>query len=391
VTTKPIKLEDVCTIRSGGTPRRNVPEYYDGDIPWAKISDLEQSSGIVTSTEERITDAGLRAIRGRLFPKGTLLFAMYGSVGKMAIAGCNIATNQAILGIEIKDKKAICPDYLRAYLNSIQSRLLGMARGVTQMNLSATIIRELPITLPPLPIQKRIANILDKADAVRRKRNMTIKLCEELLQSVFLDMFGDPFTNTKGFKYGTIRDLVSDVKYGTSGKAGSTGEYEILRMNNITYSGRLDLKNIKYINIATRDREKYLLRKGDLLFNRTNSKELVGKTAVYMEDMPRVLAGYLIRVRANSRANTSYISGYLNSKHGKQVLQGMCKSIIGMANINAQELQDIKILIPPIERQQKYAEFHRTLIAQEARMTHSLIDINTSYESLSKSAFRGEL
>jgi type I restriction enzyme S subunit len=98
-----------------------------------------------------------------------------------------------------------------------------------------------------------------------------------------------------------------------------------------------------------------LAQKGDLLFNRTNSKELVGKTAVYMRDEPMAIAGYLVRVRMNERGNSHYVSGYLNSAHGKRTLEARAKSIVGMANINAQEMQDIPLLLPPIELQNKYA------------------------------------
>ncbi len=92
-----------------------------------------------------------------------------------------------------------------------------------------------------------------------------------------------------------------------------------------------------------------------MLFNRINSKELVGKTAVYNQDTPIAYAGYLVRLRTNERANSKYISVFLNSPYGKLTLQGMCKSIVGMANINAQELQDIKIPIPPLPLQNKFA------------------------------------
>lgn len=95
-----VALGEVAEIRSGGTPSRSKSEYYGGEIPWAKIADIEASDGPLTRTEETITDAGLKAIRGRLFPAGTLLFAIYGSIGKMAFAGRDVSTNQAILGIQ---------------------------------------------------------------------------------------------------------------------------------------------------------------------------------------------------------------------------------------------------------------------------------------------------
>jgi type I restriction enzyme S subunit len=126
-------------------------------------------------------------------------------------------------------------------------------------------------------------------------------------------------------------------------------------MNNITYEGGWDFSSMKYVDLDEASAHKYLTRKGDLLFNRTNSKELVGKTAVYMQDEPMAIAGYLVRVRMNERGNAHYVSGYLNSAHGKRTLEARAKSIVGMANINAQEMQDIPLLLAPIELQNKFA------------------------------------
>ena len=170
-------------------------------------------------------------------------------------------------------------------------------------------------------------------------------------------MFGDPRINPMKWPEGTIRDIVTEVKYGTSKPAVEGGKYKYLRMNNITYNGKLDITNLKYIDMPDKELEKCIVRKGDVLFNRTNSKELVGKTCVFDLDEPMIIAGYIIRVRMNDKALPEYLSAVLNSRYGKDVLYGMCKAIVGQANINAQELQDIKIFIPPIKLQKQYVEF----------------------------------
>ena len=104
---------------------------------------------------------------------------------------------------------------------------------------------------------------------------------------------------------------------------------------NLTVDGRIDPTGSKLTDLAADKFERYTVRRGDLLFNRTNSPDLVGKTAVYGSDVPMAYAGYLIRVRFNDEVDSHYVAGYLNSGHGKTVLRNMCKSIIGMANINA--------------------------------------------------------
>lgn len=180
-------------------------------------------------------------------------------------------------------------------------------------------------------------------------------------------MFGDPVINPKGFDVGTIRDLVSEVRYGTSKKAHeSEGQYPVIRMGNILYNGEWDFSDLKYVDLDEKDLPKHLVHKGDVLFNRTNSKELVGKTGVYREEKPMAYAGYLIRIRTNEMATSEYISGFLNSAYGKAILRHMCKNIVGMANINAQEVQDIKIMIPPIEIQKEYDKKIHHVIEQKA-------------------------
>src|ERR1700730_14851893 len=119
-------------------------------------------------------------------------------------------------------------------------------------------------------------------------------------------------------------------------------------MNNLTFSGQLDLRELKFIDLNNRETQRHLVHDGELLFNRTNSADLVGKTAVYRGSEPMAFAGYLIKLRPNQHADSEFICGVLNSEYGKKRLRTMCKSIIDMANINAKELQTIEVPKPPI-------------------------------------------
>lgn len=257
------------------------------------------------------------------------------------------------------DQNIVTREYLAYYLRSdgFLNWVNAQIDGAKMPRVSMKIFWNHEIELSSLEEQKRIVAILDKADSLRRKRQQAIQLADDFLRTTFLDMFGDPVTNPKGWPVGTIRDLVESANYGTSDKADEhKGKFPILRMNNITYAGRWDLSSLKYIDLDPKAEDKYLARNGDLLFNRTNSKELVGKAAIFESELPMAVAGYLIRVRLNKFGNPYYVSAYLNSGHGKATLQSMCKSIVGMANINAQEMQSIGIMLPPKEIQDRYAE-----------------------------------
>src|SRR5699024_449980 len=188
--------------------------------------------------------------------------------------------------------------YLARWLNLLWKMRVFETRCTQWVN-QATYRKEdllsLEVPLPPLAEQKRIAAILDTADALRAKRRESLAQLDALLQTVLLDMFGDPVRKPKGWKVSVIRDLLISASYGTSKKASSEkGAYPIIRMGNITYSGAWDFQDLKYIDIDKKDLSKHLVHKGQILFNRTNSKELVGKTAVYHREEPMAFAGYLV-------------------------------------------------------------------------------------------------
>ncbi|WFB64999.1 restriction endonuclease subunit S [Sphingobacterium sp. WM] len=386
-----VKLGTLCKMNSGGTPSRSKAAYYEnGDIPWVKISDIENAiGGIIYDTEEKITTEGLKSINNRIFKPGTLLLAMYGSVGKVAFIKKEMSTNQAILGINILRTDLLSYKYLKLWFTTIKENLSNRAVGGVLKNISLGIVKDLEIPLPPLQIQERIAEILDKADELRRKDKDLQEKYDQLAKAIFIDMFGDPVKNDKGWEKGTIRDLVQEVKYGTSSPAEENGSYPYLRMNNITYEGYWDFSNLKYINATDTDYAKYGLEYNDLIFNRTNSKELVGKTALYKSSERVIIAGYLIRVRVNSLAHPDYISAYLNSSHGKKTLANMCKNIVGQANINAQELQDIKILIPPLYLQEEFAK--KIELINELKAKVNAEKSEELFQSLLQKAFKGEL
>lgn len=385
-----VKLGELVTIKGGGTPSKKIEGYWNGNIPWASVKDLKSNE--ISKTVDTITELGVNNSATNIIPAGTILTATRMALGKFAINTIDMAINQDLKALFINDNKVVDRDFLIRFLKSKAQFIDSEGKGATVKGITLEFLKSLEIPLPPLEEQKRIAAILDKADTIRRKRQQAIQLADGFLRSVFLDMFGDPVTNPKDFPIGTIRDFVETANYGSSGKASETeGEYPMLRMGNITYEGAWDFTNLKYIDLSEKDKPKYLTQKGDLLFNRTNSKELVGKTAVFEEEKPMAIAGYLIRVRTNELGNNYYLSGYLNSAHGKKTLVGMCKSIVGMANINAQELQDIKIILPPIELQNEYEQIVRATKSKLKSFDKSAELLDDNFNSLSQQALKGQL
>ena len=391
-----LPLGKICILHSGGTPRRSNNKYYGGNIPWAKIADLDTENGIVVDTEEYITVEGLQAINNRIFPKGSILLAMYGSIGKLAIAGRDISCNQAILGIQIKDKEHLDINYLRLWLTSIKATLEFQGRGVTQQNISKSIVEKLEIPLPPLEEQRRIAAILDKADGVRRKRKEAIRLTEELLKSTFLEMFGDPVTNPKGWEVRELGDCVKDIESGWSPKCDTRQaepeEWGVLKLGAVTY-GHFNPDENKAMLPDDVPRQELEIKTGDLLVTRKNTYELVGASAFVQMTRPKLMLPDLIfRLRLIDGIDPVYVWQTLSQKTMRLKLSGLAGGTAGsMPNISKARLRTLPFPVPPQLLQLKYREiFNQFWLKKEHQKESEEISENL-FNSLLQKAFRGEL
>ena len=165
---KKVKLGDVCKIQSGGTPSRGNLNYWNnGNIPWVKISDIKEKH--LSRTEEFITQEGLANSSAKIFPKETILYTIFATLGEVSILEIEATTNQAIAGLQIIDEN-ICKDYLYYYLISLKPFVNEIGRGVAQNNINMQILRNFEIPLPSLEEQKAIARKLDKVSGLIEKR-----------------------------------------------------------------------------------------------------------------------------------------------------------------------------------------------------------------------------
>ena len=241
--------------------------------------------------------------------------------------------------------------------------------------------------LDSLDKQAEIIEILGKAESIILKRRKELAELDNLIKARFVEMFGIYPANQMGWETGKIRDTVADVRYGSSRPAVDGGKYPYLRMNNITYGGELDLSDVKRIDVPENELDKCTVRRGDVLFNRTNSKELVGKTCVYDRDEMMVLAGFVIRVRVNDRVLPEFLSAFLNTDFSKKTLSEMCKAAIGQANINAQEMQNIGLYLPPLELQRQFVQFKKQIDKSKVVVQKALDEAQTLFDSLMQQYF----
>ena len=384
-------LGECCQIISGATPSTSVETYWDGDVCWATPKDLSDLQGhFISDTPRKLTKAGLASCAATILPPNSVLFSSRAPIGHTAINTVSMATNQGFKSL-IPDPALLDAKFLLHWLRKNRSKLESLGVGATFKEVSKAVVSKINISLPPLSEQRRIAAILDKADALRTKRREALAQLDRLAQSIFVEMFGDPVTNPKGWPMSRIGDLLESASYGTSEKSDTSGQFPVLRMNNITRTGEMDFSDLKYMDLDASEQERYLVKAGDVLFNRTNSAELVGKTGIFRETEPMAYAGYLVRLRTNADNDPEYLAAFLNTPYAKRVLRSMCKSIIGMDNINATEVQGIKIAQPPMALQ---VQFHKQIESlNQVKTSHRAIlaELDALFSSLQHRAFRGEL
>jgi len=240
-------LGSLCEVSIGKTPSRERSDFFGPGCPWLSIADMNQGRAIKT-TRETITSRAVQEAKMKLVTPGTVVMSFKLTVGKVGIAQVPLYTNEAIAHLPIRDPSRLLPEYLCWALQSVDlSRTADRAaKGVT---LNSAKLKEIRIPLPPLPEQRRIAAILDQADALRAMRRQLIAQLDTLAQSIFLDMFGDPVSNPRGFplaQLGSLCDKVIDCPHSTPVYAGVLTPYACIRSSDIQ-GGELLLSEAKRV------------------------------------------------------------------------------------------------------------------------------------------------
>lgn len=280
-------------------------------------------------------------------------------------------------------------EYLGIYFQSpiYRRKISELAIGANINNIRNEHIDELDI---PVYLAEERINIIKKIKLIQdiiEQKKQELSALDELIKARFVEMFGDPIKNPKGWKVATIGDVVTEARYGTSKPAVEGGKYPYIRMNNITSDGHLDLNDLKYIDIPDDEIEKCVVRKGDVLFNRTNSVELVGKTAFFDLPQDMVIAGYIIRLRLSEKMLPEVLVQYMNLEALKKILRSMAKGAVNQANINAQELQSIKLYIPDMDLQKQFIEMKGQIDKSKVKIQKSLDETQCLLDSLMQKYF----
>ena len=261
--------------------------------------------------------------------------------------------------------------------------------GSTRGKLTKTAANNIPIALPPLEEQRRIAAILDKADGVRRKRKEAIRLTEELLRSTFLEMFGDPVTNPKGWEIVKLEKVSESISYGITASADFVPTAtKMLRITDIQ-NGEINWESVPFCSGDKKDIQKYSIVSGDIVFARTGAT--TGKSFLIRHCPENTLfASYLIRVRPSSLISPEYLAYFFKTEfYWKQIQQNSSGS--AQPGVNSSKLKELLIILPPIELQKGFARLDIFIQNNLMKMNNFLHQQDNLFNSLLQRAFRGEL
>ena len=299
------------------------------------------------------------------------------------------------------DKRRILPKYLYHLVRSNNIRLMGVQRmtgSAGQKRVPKAFWEQLQIPLPALSEQKRIAAILDKADALRAKRRAALAKLDTLLQATFLDMFGDPVTNPMGWdvvKLSSVADVVSGVtksKSRVKGKETITIPY--MRVANVQ-DGRILTaeEHLKTIEVLPEDVEKYLLKSGDILLTEGGDPDKLGRGGIWRGEVDKCIhQNHVFRVRINQDSfQPEYLSALIGSPYGKLYFLKAAKQTTGIASINRTQLRAFPVLRPSIGLQEVFRTFLVNLETQKFIHETCLVKLDSLFHSLQQRAFKGEL
>lgn len=348
-----------------------------------------------------------------ILKKNDVLIGMSGSVGKLCIYDLDTPAlqNQRTGKIVPLSTDQTEWRFVWEYLKTVEQQLLKMGKGMGVLNVSAADIESLPFYLPPLNEQRRIVakleEVLTLVDASQKRLARSPVILKRFRQAVLAAAcsgrltadwraekgIGEGEDLPEGWQRLSLRKLCDGFQYGTSTKSEPSGKIPVIRMGNIQ-NGKIDWTNLAYTSDAV-EIKKYRLNLGDVLFNRTNSPELVGKTAIYRGEQPAIFAGYLIRIKNRSELDSEFLNYCLNSFQAKEWCQQVKTDGVSQSNINAQKLADYEINFPPLQEQQEIVrrvDSYFTLADQlEARYQKAKTQVDKLTQSILAKAFRGEL
>ncbi|MCA4433732.1 restriction endonuclease subunit S [Acinetobacter baumannii] len=356
--------------------------------PIIRIQNLNDPSKEYNYTEREVKDANIAR-------KGDLLVSWSASLGVYEWHGQDACINQHIFKV-VPNNEKIDKTYLKRALELSIVEMESQVHGATMKHITRGKFLANKIPLPPLAEQRRIASILDQADELRQKRQQAIKKLDQLLQATFIDMFGDPVSNPKGWRsdknLGDVADIVSGITKGRKITGKSLREIPYLAVSNVQ-DKYLNLSIIKTIEASDDEIKRYKLRQGDLLLTEGGDPDKLGRGTLWNNEVDECIhQNHVFRVRLTSKEFTpNYLNWIIGSEYGKRYFLKSAKQTTGIASINMGQLKKLPLLLPPINLQIQFDERCIKIHQIKNKLVDSCKDINNLFSSLQNQAFSGTL
>lgn len=386
-----VSIESVAKVITGKTPPKADPNCFGGNIPFITPSELTDSNYLL-KPETTLTEKGLATTK--LIPKNSILVCCIGSLGKMAMADLPVATNQQINSV-IFDEDKIYYRFGFYALKLLKNELKNIAPSTTVAIVNKSRFSELKIPSPPLEEQKRIAAILDKAADICQKREQATKLVDDFLHSIFLEMFGDPVENPKGWKKDKIKKGVSDITSGWSATGENipckSNEFGVLKISSVT-SGIFKPEENKVVDCKTIPTSKKLIhpKKGDLLFSRANTRELVAAICMVHQDYDNLfLPDKLWSIKLNHELLLpEFFLILIQNEKVRELLTKQATGTSGsMLNISKSKFEETEIIFPGVNAQKDFCNAFRKTMDLKNKLIKNNELANESFNSLSQKVF----
>lgn len=380
------KLSDVCRLINGRAYKKHEM-LSEGKYPLLRVGNFFTNRSWFYSDLELKED--------KYCDRGDLLYAWSASFGPRIWDGDKVIYHYHIWKIELNEN-LVDKGYLYHLLDWDTEQIKEeQGTGTTMIHVTKGAMEKRVLPFPPIPEQKRIVALLNTVfsdlEQTRAKTEQNLKNARELFDSYLQQVFSQ---KGEGWVETTLGELCEKMEYGTSSKSQLDGDIPVLRMGNIQ-GGELDWEKLKYTSNKI-DIDKLLLKEDDVLFNRTNSPELVGKSAIYRNERPAIFAGYLIRIhRKKDLLDANYLNYYLNSNFARTYGSSIMSHSTNQANINGTKLKSYPINIPNISEQLSFGNYFRELESEIKKLekiyNKKLFNIDELKKSILQKAFSGEL
>ncbi len=287
--------------------------------------------------------------------------------------------------------------FFRHWLDTVEfrSQVSKLVTGTSQQNFGPTHLKNIRISMPSVDEQQRLAEVLDRAEALRTKRRAALAQLDALVQSIFLDLFGDPATNSKKWPMSTVGEL-ANVQGGlqvSHARSKLPVQVPYLRVGNV-YRNVLDLREVKLMHVTQAEAERTKLAKDDLLIVEGHGNpDEIGRSCLWDGSIePCVHQNHLIRARfAAERVDPLYGSYFLNSQGGRKHLLKAGRTTTGLNTISVADVRETPIAVPPSDLQRDFARRIAAVEKLKSTMRTSLAELDALFASLQHRAFRGEL